>query len=368
MSDSRCPVDRPYGPGDRYGSCPSHRGEPVTAPEQPVRAAVVGVGYLGRFHAQKYAGADGCELVAVVDRDPERAAEVAEEVGAEPLTRHADLVGRVDAVSIVSPTRTHFEIARELLAAGIHVLVEKPITVTAAEAGELVELAAAGKLVLQVGHLERFNEAVLGVAPLLSEPRFFEAHRLAPFNPRGTDVSVVLDLMIHDVDLILNMVKSPIESIDANGASVLSDAPDIANARIRFENGCVANVTASRITPRVERKLRIFQHHAYMSIDLHARKTAVYQMGGKGLPTPLPGITMHQQAYPKGDALRTEVEAFLHSVRTGEEPVVTGADGKRALETVVEIARRVGDEKAVESTASARPLPPGATLYEGVLS
>lgn len=331
----------------------------------PIRTAVVGVGYLGRFHAQKYAAAEGSELVAVVDADPDRAAEVAAEVGAEPLSSVDELAGRVDAVSIVTPTRSHHGLARELLRAGVHVLVEKPITVTAEEAGELVELAGEQGVVLQVGHLERFNPAILGVAPYISEPRFIEAHRLAPFNPRGADVSVVLDLMIHDVDLILNMVRSPIESIDANGASVISDEPDIANARVRFANGCVANVTASRITPRAERKVRVFQHHAYMSIDLHARKTAIYQMGGDGMPTPLPGITMKHASYEQADALMTEIEAFLESIRTGTPPVVSGEDGKQALETVIEIARLVGDERAVDAAAATNPIPPGATLMGG---
>ena len=317
-----------------------------------LRTAVVGVGYLGRFHAQKYAAAEGSELVAVVDPDAERRAEVAAELSVDALAHLRELEGRVDAVSIVSPTRSHHAVAKELLEAGVHVLVEKPITVTAEEAAELVSIAAANDLVLQVGHLERFNAAILGVAPLLSEPRFIEGHRLAPFNPRGADVSVVLDLMIHDVDLILNMVRSPIVSIDANGAAVISDEPDIANARIRFENGCVANLTASRITPRVERKLRIFQRHAYMSIDLHARKTAVYQLGGDGLPTPLPGITMKHAEYPEGDALATEIDAFLHAIRHGEAPVVSGDDGRRALETVIEIARLVGDEVAVDAATA----------------
>lgn len=326
---------------------------------------MVGVGYLGRFHAQKYAAAEGAELVAVVDADADRAAEVAAEIGVEALTSVDDLEGRVDAVSIVTPTRSHHAIARGLLEKGVHVLVEKPITVTSEEAGELIGLAREGDLVLQVGHLERFNPAILGVAPLLDEPRFIEAHRLSPFNPRGADVSVVLDLMIHDVDLILNMVGSPIENIDANGAAVISGEPDIANARIRFENGCVANVTASRITPKTERKLRIFQNRAYMSIDLHSRKSAVYQMGGDGMPTPLPGITMKHASYEQADALMTEVEAFLHSIRTGTPPVVSGEDGKQALETVIEIARLVGDERAVEAATSTNPVPPGATLIEG---
>jgi len=307
-----------------------------------IRTAVVGVGYLGRFHAQKYASTPGSRLVAVVDSEVTRRNAVAAEVGAEPLADYRDLVGSVDAVSIAVPPRLHHRVARDLLTAGIHVLVEKPMAVTAAEAGELNDLAAHRRLVLQVGHLERFNAAILGVAPLLTAPRFIESHRLAPYRERGSDVNVVFDLMIHDIDLILDIVKSPVTGIDANGAAVISSEPDIANARIKFANGCVANVTASRATLRVERKLRVFQKDAYVSIDLHGRRTAVYRRGGAGLPTPLPGITLEQREYPEGDALHEEIKAFLTAVRTGQPPPVTGEDGKRALETAIEIASLVG--------------------------
>lgn len=318
-----------------------------------LRTAVVGVGYLGRFHAQKYAATEGSHLVAVVDTDAARRAAVAAEVGAEPLADHRDLIGSVDAVSIAVPTRLHHQIARDFLAAGIHVLVEKPITVTSAEATELIELAARGGLVLQVGHLERFNAAILGVEPLLASPLFIESHRLAPFKERGTDVNVVLDLMIHDIDLILNIVKSPIASIDANGAAVISNEPDIANARLRFENGCVANVTASRATLRVERRLRIFQHNAYVSIDLHNRRTTVYRRDGQGIPTPLPGITMEERDHPGGDALLEEIKAFLAAIRAGEPPLVSGEDGKRALETAIQITNLVGVSPVIRAPGHA---------------
>jgi len=307
-----------------------------------IRTAVVGVGYLGRFHAQKYAAMEGSRLVAVVDSDPARRNAVAAEVGAEPLADYRELCGSVDAVSVVVPTRLHFKVARDLLDAGIHVLVEKPITVTSAEAAELIERAARGRLVLQVGHLERFNAAILGVEPLLSSPLFIESHRLAPFNERGADVNVVLDLMIHDIDLITNIVKASIASIDACGAAVISNEPDIANARIRFESGCVANVTASRATVRHERKLRIFQRNTYLSIDLHNHRTSVYRRDGQGSKTPLPGITVEERGYAQGDALLEEIRAFLTSIRTGQPPLVGGEDGKRALETALEIVKRVG--------------------------
>lgn len=316
-----------------------------------IRTAVVGVGYLGRFHAQKYASTPGSRLVAVVDSEAPRRAAVAAELGVEPLADYRDLVGSVEAVSIAVPPRLHHQIAGDMLRAGIHVLVEKPIAVTAREAAELNELAAERHLVLQVGHLERFNAAILGVAPLLEAPLFIESHRLAPYKERSADVNVVFDLMIHDIDLILDIVKSPIAGIDANGAAVISGEPDIANARISFASGCVANVTASRVTLRVERKLRIFQKDAYVSIDLHHRRASVYRRGGQGIPTPLPGITLEEHAYPEGDALREEIKAFLASIRTGQPPPVTGEDGKRALETAIEIANLVGAGAEVRDRA-----------------
>ena len=226
-----------------------------------LRAAVVGVGYLGRFHAQKYAAlaAGGVELVGVVDARRETAQRVAEELGTRAFTDHRELLGAapaVDLVSVASTTETHHAVARDFLAAGVHVLAEKPITVTVAQADELIALADARKLVLQVGHLERFNPAWLAVRDRIRRPVFIEAHRMAPFKARGIDVSVVLDLMIHDLDLILPLVDSPIADLRASGVSVLTDGIDIANARIEFASGCVANLTASRTSTASLRRMR----------------------------------------------------------------------------------------------------------------
>ncbi len=236
-----------------------------------VRAAVIGVGYLGRFHAQKYAQLEECELVAVVDDRQEAREAVAAEVGARPLADYRELIGHVDAISVVTPTAAHFPIARQFLEAGAHVLVEKPITETPEQARELIRLAAQHRRILQVGHLERFNSAILGAEEHLRAPRFIECHRLAPYKERGTDVSVVLDLMIHDIDIVQTLVGSPIESIDAIGTPVFSEDVDIANARIRFANGCVANATASRVSLKSERKMRVFSDEAYVSMGPAAK-------------------------------------------------------------------------------------------------
>ena len=232
-----------------------------------LRAAVVGVGYLGRFHAEKYAAHAGATLVAVVDVDAGRAQSVAANLGAEALTDHRALVGRIDCASVAVPTQQHHAVARDLLEAGIDVLVEKPLTTTLPEGKALVELAARRGRVLQVGHLERFNPAIRVLEGIVARPRFVECHRLAPFTERGTDVDVVLDLMIHDLDVILAMTTSSLRSIEAVGVPVLTPQVDIANARLRFANGCIANVTASRVSLKRERKLRIFQADAYFSLD-----------------------------------------------------------------------------------------------------
>src|SRR5580765_3130169 len=286
-----------------------------------IRAAVIGVGYLGRFHAQKYAQAAGCELVAVVDPRAAAREQVAGELATRGLEDYRELLGTVDAVSIVTPTPTHFAIARDFLRAGAHVLVEKPITETEAEARELIALAAAEQRLLQVGHLERFNSAILAAEPHLRAPRFIECHRLAPFRERGTDVNVVLDLMIHDLDLVQSIVGSPIASIDAVGTPVFSTEIDIANARIRFANGCVTNATASRVSLNTERKLRVFRDDAYLSIDLQQKILTVIRKqplapGESRLP-----VSIEEQSFEAGDALRSEIEAFLASCR-GERPVV----------------------------------------------
>jgi len=310
-----------------------------------LRAGVIGVGYLGRFHAQKYAALEDVELVGVVDVSRERAEEVAAEVGTAAFTDYRQLLERVDVVSIVVPTQHHFQVARDALAAGCHILLEKPVTQTVEEAEELIRLAAERNLVFQVGHLERFNPAVLALKGVLKNPLFIESHRLAPFKPRGTDVNVVLDLMIHDIDIILNMVPSTVKLVNSVGVPVLSNEVDIANARLQFENGCVANVTASRVSREAMRKIRIFQSDAYISIDYQERKIAIFRKEGGGMPIPgLPNVTMEEKRFEQGDALQAEVRSFAEAVRTGSPPPVTGEDGKRALELALQINRKLWHE------------------------
>jgi predicted dehydrogenase len=306
-----------------------------------LRCAVVGAGYLGRFHAQKYAALADCELVGVADPSREARDRLHTELGVAGFADHHELLGRVDAVSIATPTASHHAVARDFLEAGSHVLVEKPITATAEEARDLIAVAAARGRVLQVGHLERFNPVVRAVASELTAPRFIESNRLAPFKPRGTDVSVVLDLMIHDIDLIEHVVRSPIASIDAIGAPVFTDEIDIANARIRFANGCVADVTASRISLKAERKLRVFQPDAYLSIDLQQKLLTVVRrpesLGEDGLPR----VNLEERSFGQGDALLDEIRSFADVARGGGRPVVSGEDGLRALETATRIAELV---------------------------
>ena len=308
---------------------------------QKIRAAVVGVGYLGRFHAQKYAQAEHCELVAVVDARAEAREAVAKELNTQPLADYRELLGRVDAVSVVTPTPAHFAIARDFLSAGVHVLVEKPITETLAEARDLIELGNARQRVLQVGHLERFNAAILAAEPYLTAPRFIECHRLAPYKERGTDVNVVLDLMIHDIDIVQTIVGAPIVSIDAIGTKVFSDEIDIANARIRFENGCVANATASRVSMKTERKLRVFEDDAYLSLDLQQKILTLIRKRPAPLAAGQLPVSIEEQSLDQGDALKAEIESFLSCIRTGRPPVVGGEAGLRALETAMRITEQV---------------------------
>ncbi len=300
-----------------------------------LRAAVVGVGYLGRFHAQKYAALEGVELVGVADSDAARAAAVGAEVHAPAVADYRDLLGRVDLVSVVVPTEAHFEVAKAFLETGAHVLVEKPITQTVAEAEALVALAGKQGRLFQVGHLERFNPAWLALRPRIKTPLFIEAHRLAPFKPRGTDVSVVLDLMIHDVDLILSVVDSPVREVRASGAPVLTDGVDIGNARIEFANGCVANITASRVSAGTLRKMRLFQKDEYLAIDFGERQLSVARRQDGAEPP----IATEQVQVPAGDALMSEVRAFVEAVRTGAPAPVSGEDGQRALALALEIGR-----------------------------
>ncbi|MET0535267.1 MAG: Gfo/Idh/MocA family oxidoreductase [Steroidobacter sp.] len=311
------------------------------ATHAPLRTAVIGVGYLGRFHAQKYAQLAGSKLVGVVDANAEACGKVAAELGTRAFGDYRELFGQVDAVSLAVPTPLHHAIGCELLKNGIDVLIEKPIATTVSEARELVDLAKSHGRVLQVGHLERFNPSVLAAAARLRTPRFVESHRLAPFKQRGTDVSVVLDLMIHDIDLIQELVGTPIESIDAVGATVFSGEIDIVNARIRFQGGCVANTTASRISLKQERKIRIFQDDAYLSVDMQQKILTVIRKKDQA-PVESPAqVSIEEESFDQGDALLAEIEAFLKAVRERGTPVVTGEDGLRALETAMKITALV---------------------------
>jgi predicted dehydrogenase len=305
-----------------------------------IRTAVIGVGYLGRFHAQKYASLPQATLVGVCDPTPARDA-VAAELNVPAFADYRELLGRVEAVSIVTPTPLHFEVAKAFLESGASVLVEKPMTVTVAEGEQLVAIARGAGRILQVGHLERFNAAVQAVQPTLTVPRFIESARLAPFKYRGTDVDVVLDLMIHDIDLILSIVRSPVVAVDAIGSSVFSKEIDIANARLRFANGCVANATASRVSLKTERKLRLFQDDAYISLDLQQKILTVIRKGAQVGADGMPQVAIDEKTYEQGDALKTEIEAFLQAVATGEPPPVTGEDGLLALRTAVSITEQV---------------------------
>jgi len=300
--------------------------------------AIIGAGHLGKFHAQKYAALAGCELVAVVDADPETARQSAEPAGARALTDYRELLGRVDAVSIAAPTALHHAIARDFLDADTHVLVEKPITVTLAQADELTALARERGCVLQVGHLERFNPALRAADAILDNPRFIESHRLSPFNPRGTDVDVVLDLMIHDIDIILDIVASPLCRAEASGTPVLTGATDIANARLVFDNGCVANVTASRVSAKQERRMRFFQHERYLVVDFGARTLTSHHKGEREMYPGIPELVSREQVFEASDAIRDEIASFLACIRTAAPPLVSGADGRRALAAAIDIS------------------------------
>jgi predicted dehydrogenase len=306
-----------------------------------LRAAVVGVGHLGRFHAEKYAALDGVRLAGVVDRDPERAREVASALGVDVFPDHRALAGAVDCASVAVPTAGHAAVALDLLAAGIDVLVEKPLASTVAEGEALVRAAAAHQRLLQVGHLERFNPALRAAAAVITEPRFLECHRLAPFVDRGTDVDVIRDLMIHDLDLIQSYIAADVESVEAVGIPVLTPRIDIANARLRFANGCIANVTASRVSMKRERMLRLFQPDAYVAIDYDQRKVRIVRRIPAVEPGALARIEADEHDAGQGDPLRDEIAAFVAAVRTRATPIVSGREGLRALELAERIAASI---------------------------
>ncbi len=308
-----------------------------------LRCAVIGVGYLGRFHAQKYKLLENANLIGVCDVNEEACRKVAEELKVCSFTDYNELLDKVDAVSIAATTSAHYEIAKIFLEKGIHCLIEKPITRTKNEADELIAIAKKTSAKLQIGHLERFNAARIALNPYLDNPVYIDSQRLAPFNPRGADVNVILDLMIHDIDIIQDIVKSPIVKIDAQGAPVLSSEIDIANARITFANNCVANVTASRVSFKTERKTRIFQPKSYISVDYHNKKFAIFAKGDGEMFPGIPNISQNETKFEQSDALLEEITAFLQAIENNTQPLVTGEDGANALDTASQITAQINN-------------------------
>ena len=320
-----------------------------------LRVAVIGAGHLGKFHARAYSQMEGVSLEYVVDARPERAAAVAHDFGGKPESDFTKIISEVDAVSVVTPTVTHHEVARPFLEAGISVLLEKPMTATVAEADDLIETAALNGAKLQIGHIERFNPAYLAVHPLVNKPAFIECHRLSPYSFRSTDVSVVLDLMIHDLDLVLDLAGALPSTTEGAGVPILSKGIDLANARLKFSTGCIANITASRVSPKPMRRLRVFQPDSYVSMDFLEKKVYVFrkkeqfdlakaQLAIADIPKEhLLGklVDIRQLELPQADALQQEISSFVAAVRNDTEPEVTGEHGRRALIVAVAIEQDI---------------------------
>jgi predicted dehydrogenase len=332
----------------------------VAESSKPLRVGVIGIGHIGRNHARILADLAGAQFAAIYDSNPTVAQEMTRQYGGQPAATLEAFAGMVDAATIATPTPTHFEIARFLLERGKHILVEKPITETAADASALATLASERKLVLQVGHVERFNPVLSALESRLTRPRFIESHRLSPYPARSTEIGVVLDLMIHDLEIILHLVRSPVATIDAVGVPVLSRGEDIANARLRFENGCVANITVSRVSPERLRKIRVFQEDCYLSLDYQAQEGFVYRLArehehessllkklfaasSSAIVSEFAGkkIVREPVEIAKGEPLRRELADFLECARLGSQPKVSGREAGAALELALEITRRM---------------------------
>jgi predicted dehydrogenase len=310
-----------------------------------LKAAVIGVGYLGRFHGQKYKAIQGVDLVGVSDLSQSRGQEVAKELETTYFADYRELAGKVNMVTIAASTRSHYEIAKWCLENNISVFVEKPITVTSIEARELCDLAQKNSLTLQVGHVERFNPAMVSAQKVLNKPLFIEVHRLAPFTPRGADVDVVLDLMIHDLDVICSLVQSPVKHISAVGVPVLTKLVDIANARLEFESGAIVNVTASRVSQQTTRKFRVFEKDRYLSIDFGKGSVDLLTKTGEWTPDTIP-LNHESWSLDKGDALLAETQSFIECVRDKKRPVVDGEDGLAALMLAERICENIRERSA----------------------
>ena len=324
-----------------------------------LKVGVVGVGHLGKVHTKLWKEVGGVQFVGVFDENPAMASAAANEYNTKNFDDLNSLIREVDALSIVTTTQAHYAVAREAILAGKHVLIEKPITVTTEHAEELIELAKKMRVKIQVGHVERFNPALLAAEPYLEDPRFFESHRMAQFKPRGTDVAVVLDLMVHDIDVILSLVKSPVKSIDASGVTVVSEQVDIANARIKFENGAVANVTASRISQTPLRKMRVFANDVYLSLDFGAKSVDIFRLVDPNEESKDSILTMKLGEIEKGNVpraivyekpevkdlnpLKYELELFRDAILHDRTPIVSGQDGLKALQVAELILRAIDD-------------------------
>ena len=320
---------------------------------------IVGTGHLGKLHAKMFTAIPNCKLNGVYDINQLQSKAVSEEYGTEVYSSLKDLLKEVDAVSIAATTSAHYDLAKECLSAGKPIFIEKPITATIPQAEELVKIAADKNLNLQVGHIERFNPALVSLEQYILEPKFIQTDRLAQFNPRGTDVAVVLDLMIHDIDIILSLIKSKVQQIDASGVAVVSDSIDIANARIKFENGAVANVTASRISQKKMRKMRIFQRDNYISLDFITGLSEVYRLvpldqdtgittisfGEIGVGDKKKRVIYEQPEIKEQNALQYELQLFVDSVINNTKPLVTGEDGLRALRVAEQILQKIQESQ-----------------------
>ena len=305
----------------------------------PIRAGVIGVGHLGQHHARLYTSLPGSQLIGVVDQSIERAQVVAERHGARVFRTADELLPHVDVVSIAVPTSGHYAVVQACLNAGKHVLVEKPIAITLEEAQELVQLAKQRGCCLQVGHSERFNPIMAIMRPFIGQPVFIECHRLSSFSERGIDVDVVLDLMIHDLDLVLSLNPGPVEEVRAAGVAVLSSSIDIANARIQFQSGCVANLTSSRVSTNKMRRLRLFQRDNYLSIDFQTRQGMICRRNAKAGERP--AVEVEQFQGGDEEPLKLQLESFLHAAGTGTRPVVSGEDGAAAVDIAHQVLRAI---------------------------
>ncbi len=313
-----------------------------------IKTGVIGVGYLGHFHAQKYAAIKDVELVGVADIEVKRAEEIGRECNCLFFHDYRDLLKKVDAVSVVVPTSLHHAVASECIKQGVDVLLEKPMTVSLEEADDLVLLAKEHQVILQVGHLERFNPAVLAMKSSLTTPVFIESNRISTFKKRGVDVDVVLDLMIHDIDLILTIIDSPLKTIHTVGAPVVTKTTDIANARLIFENGATANITVSRISLTNIRKMRIFQPGSYINVDFANKKVMIIQLCDELMESGMPKQHIEMKSFSDGDALLAEIEHFVHHVRNRTRPDVTGTEGRRALEVVLMVMEQIREHQNLE--------------------